>query len=237
MDQKQYHGCDPKCKITFSGSSEVKIKQRSIRVFEIECDTLEGADEFIQKNLEILKDYFILLKGKSAIDLRPLVEQYGLTCIVSEGITSLESKGKSKENELLLDNALVVSNTDNKTPEMSGGKEEPHIEVIQAQVSRTLYDRPIRSGEEIIIEGDGTIMGRINGGSRVIVHGNGAFLDQIDGMVICEGSFALVRSIGKGSLIFCGEMVDKDIFGQFDCHSAIKRVSMVEGKLIIKDLG
>lgn len=211
----------------------MKIKQRSIRVFEIECDTLEGADEFIEKNIEILKDFFVLLKGSFALEVYPLAQRYGLTCMVSEGVSAFGAKEKAKETNVIVQNESLFSNKEDKSP---AENQDNLVNVTQTIVCRTLYDRPIRSGEEIIIEGDGTIVGRINGGSRVIVHGNGAFFDQIDGMVICDGSFALIRSIGKGSLIFCGEIIDKDILSHYGTQSGMKRVSMSEGKLIIKDI-
>lgn len=60
----------------------IKVKQRNIRVFEIDNSNLQACMEFLAKNALLLKDYLIFLSTSPQEELKVLIKQLGLTYFV-----------------------------------------------------------------------------------------------------------------------------------------------------------
>ncbi len=166
----------------------MKVKQKSIRSFEF---VLEGSDEgpalleYTQQNLEILKNYLLVIEGDAGAETLEALKNLGLRVLGnSNGLVA-----KGRENRPL---ATVAKPTEKESA--SGGTQT--------------YTAPIRSGTELECDDDVIIFGRINSGARVVAKKNAIIFSLIDGTVEASGDYLIARRVGKGHLYFHGESVD-----------------------------
>ena len=169
----------------------INAKQKNIRIFEIEIDNKSEFIEYIKKNLILLQRFVLMLRG----NIDEEISDFLISNKIEFGILNQPLlKEKTKENTEIKQD----TNVQHIEKEHDDKKLEESI----------ILDRTIRSGEVIEVDSDLLITGRINGGAIIKCEKNIVIYDEIDGKVICEGNFAFIHSIGKGSLLFHGEVFD-----------------------------
>lgn len=195
----------------------LKAKQKNLRVFEITVTEHNELVAYIEKNFILLREYLLILEG----------------CITEQTQAYLNSK-----NLCFLDKANCIGNTvsHKNNPQISANDEKSDKSVendhkIPCNSHAVVYNRPIRSGEEIITDQDVVIFGRINSGAKVITEGNLQLFGDLDGIVQVDGEFMLLKKIGLGSAVFSGEILDKDKF-----DGSLKKVTLNDGNAIIEDM-
>jgi len=173
----------------------MKAKQKNIRVFEL---FIENDDEFfgyMQKNLILLKDYMLLLKGKVSDGVIEYMDSQNLCYKV---VDNCNIKLQAKE---------VNTNIPKKIELVQ------YVDGTQEKKSNILiYHKPIRSGVVIDHDGDVSIFSRVNSAAKVISRGNLIVTGIIDGVVECDGAYMILKTIGEGYAIFNGDILDKDEF-------------------------
>ena len=195
----------------------MKAKQKNLRIFELE---VEGEEEFVtymDKNIQLLKDYLLLIKGKLTPKMKELLEEND--CCYKE-IDSCKVNLRTKD-----------------TPQQ---KPQEKIEIVhyvdasdeEVKSSNTLvFYTPIRSGTVIENDDDVTIFNRVNSGAKVICSGNLSVFGPIDGVVECDGKYMILKEIGKGYAIFNGDIIDKELL-----DGSLKKIKSTEDGLLIEDL-
>ncbi|MEF3192263.1 MAG: hypothetical protein K6347_06955 [Campylobacterales bacterium] len=224
----------------------MKSRQRTIRVFEIECDNAAELEGYFEKNRELVADFLIIARGKAADEVERQAWQAGLCALSIEGCGELKFSFRREQEAA----SLEVST---QTQEVARPMEKVEIKHATIAMQRpvalnvddsntspkrrtqNLYDRPIRSGEEIRCSGDLAVMGRVNSGAKVYVNGNGAFFDVIDGWVECEGEYLLCRELGKGSIMLKGNRIHPDWLRKHD-PKKMKKITLVNGQISVKEL-
>jgi septum site-determining protein MinC len=154
------------------------LRQRTLRVFEV--DNYENLKNIIQSKYDLIKNHFFLLKEKN------------------EDIESL-----LKENNL----SYFIENSEGFTP-----KKEiiPQIKVIEKEIVKkvkpktVIFDKIIRSGEEIETDDNLIFLQRINAGAKIISLGNVEIYAECEGKVICDGEYLIVKKNKKGTILFKG---------------------------------
>ena len=201
----------------------MKAKQKNLRIFEIEITSDDEFFTYMNKNLILLKDFFLLIHGHVSDDVKSYLDGHGLCYkLASECKIKMPSKHNTNENRAIMEP---------KEPAKVSATKEPSIRIVSEKVKTLLIEQPIRSGREVIHEGDVTIFGRVNSASKVIAEGNVEVYGIIDGVVQCDGDYMIVREIGKGHIIFNGDILDRDAF-----DGKPKRVTYGKEGAIIKDL-
>lgn len=170
----------------------VKGRQSNLKIFEIEPCEENRLIEYINRNCVLLQNFLLLLSQEITPTLAAFLNERGLLFMESKTLEKLKRPAKKQESVSMIDDTL----------------EQPVAESIQAQI----LNRIIRSGEEILCEGDLMIYGRINSGARIYAKGNLQIYGEIDGAVECEGEFVLLTKIGQGSVLFAGEFLDPNAF-------------------------
>jgi septum site-determining protein MinC len=154
------------------------LRQKTIRVFEV--DDFDNLKKVVESKYELVKNRYFLLKTHN------------------------------KEIEEFLKNKnlpFFILNSDSFTPE----KEiTPQIEVIEKEIVKKIksetiiYDKIIRSGEEIRSENNLIFLNRINAGAKIYSSGNIEIFDECEGRVVCEGDYIIVKKNVKGTIIYKG---------------------------------
>lgn len=208
----------------------MKVKQKTIRIFELECLAGDDVAAFADQNFAILKDFLLVVSGDGAAEGLAILRSRGLEAIAGASLPPLSTKKEGTE-VMLAAAATAPAVTTVVTAEPSPAGQEERSEKL-------FFDRPVRSGEEIDASGDLVIYGRINGGARVTARGNLGVFGTIDGTVVCDGDFILLRGIGQGHVVFRGEILDRDLLAESKKGASVmKKVTFENGRLVVKELG
>jgi len=202
----------------------MKLKQQNFKAFEITIDDEEQFKTYLSKNAPLLQGHLLALTNSPSNELSSYLHEQNF-CFVSTKNCSLNSRKRSN----------IKIPEDEKPQEDSKIQTEPEIikeEIIPQDIpaEKTILHRPVRSGETIEAKGDMVVFGRINSGSRLNINGNGEFFDIIDGTINCNGDYIILKSIGKGSVIFNSETINKE-----SLKSSLHLITYKDG-IIIKEI-
>ena len=199
----------------------MKVKQKNIRVFEIECEEVSLFESYIEKNSVLFTGFLLLLTGDKKIECGCICETKGIGyAIAGEAGFDFEtfdkiSKSAYKEREYVraaeqeAAKKELVRQEIEATIQKSKLNEEPEI-LIDTEKA-VLVDKNLRSGEEIKADSDVIVAGRINSGATVETSKNAVILDAVDGDVRVEGDFVIIKTIKKGSVMLKGILLDKEM--------------------------
>ena len=203
----------------------MKTKQKRLRVFELDISDSKKAVEYIKKNRVIFMEFFLLIKGEVSSEVTSLLDEYSI-CYKDISSCNLKSKtlGDIQEKAFVQKSSDKSSKSEEKKEEEKSGEDEHGSSLL------TLY-KPLRSGEELIANDGVVALSRINSGSKLIAKNSSTFFGVIDGFVSCEGEFIILKKIDKGSVIFNGFIVDKEIL-----DGNLKLLRVKEGEIVVKDI-
>ena len=180
----------------------MKVTQKNVRVFHIEIDDESAFLEYFRKNSPLLKEFFLLIEGEITPKIAFVLEQSG---VCYKEINQCRIRfGSIKKEAVALEEPSQKETCDEKPL-----SKESHELTQQRKVK--LYDRTIRSGEELHETLPTVIFGRINSGAKVFCEESMSIYGMIDGLVQCDGEYIVLSGIGsRGHLIFNGQIVDSE---------------------------
>jgi septum site-determining protein MinC len=189
----------------------MKTKQKNLKVLEVTIDEKSEFFSYADKNYLLLKNFLFELSGNVDSEVREFLDSRNISYVTSDVFKSQEmfrKKSSSSLNELLK------------------GKKQKDVKPQKL----TIYE-PLRSGQEIEEDIDLIIFGRINSGSRVISSKNIEVFNEIDGTVICNGDYLVIKSINSGSVMFRDTILSAD-----DFNGSYKMVYFEDNEVKMKDL-
>jgi len=157
------------------------MRQKSIRVFEV--DDFERLKSVVESKYELLKNHFFLLKERNR-EIEEFLKEKGLKFLV------VNEEGFTPCKEI--------------TPQIKVIEKEIIKEVKKETV---IYDKIIRSGEEIKSDNNLIFLNRINAGAKIICSGNVEIYAECEGFVDCKGDVLIVKKNQKGTIFFRGEEI------------------------------
>ena len=200
----------------------VKARQRNVRSFIFLEGNTEETLRYVEKNAVLLQNFLLIFTYGMEENLKALLKEKNL-----HFVENYLPKVQNLQSEL---SPLQEQNTNNQTI-----KEIPLQSTQDTQKSQEIktliFHRNIRSGEEIISEGDITIFGRINSGALIQSEGNVQIYGEIDGNVFCNGEYMILGEILQGNILFSGEIIDKD-----KLKKGYKKFYKKQDEIIIEDL-
>ncbi|AFL67588.1 septum site-determining protein MinC [Sulfurospirillum barnesii] len=199
----------------------MKVAQKNVRVFHIEIDDEAIFLDYFRKNSLLLKEFLLLVEGKITKNIAFVLDQSGV-CYKEINHCHIRLGGIKKETPLL----------EEPYCEESPSKEK-FVETKTVEKLR-LFDRPIRSGEEIIETLPMVIFGRVNSGAKVFCEESVSIYGIIDGLVQCDGEYIVLNGISpRGHLIFNGEIIDRDVLKPNVLQKIVMRDHVIEIKEIV----
>jgi septum site-determining protein MinC len=109
-------------------------------------------------------------------------------------------------------NDTIAQESSKKTEHITNSSQSSDKIVDVKKIKTLVFEKTIRSGEEIVHDGDVTIFGRVNSAAKVIAEGNIEVYGTIDGLVQSDGDYMIVKDLGKGHIIFNGDILEKELF-------------------------
>jgi septum site-determining protein MinC len=201
----------------------MKVTQKNVRVFHIEIDDEAAFLDYFKKNSPLLKEFFLLIEGEMTPKIAFVLEQSGV-CYKEINQCQIRFGAIKKE-------APSVEETPAKEPMQENVKPQESSLVQQRKLK--LYDRPIRSGEEIHETLPIVIFGRVNSGAKVFCEESMSIYGMIDGLVQCDGEYIVLSGISpRGHVIFNGQIVDRESIKE----NVLQKIIMRDHALEIKEV-
>ncbi len=198
----------------------MKAKQKNLRIFEIEVVSDDAFFAYMDKNEILLKDFFLLLKGNISDAVTAYLDEHRFCYkLASECPIKIPSRERSGEKDAIIETNKPQREAPNRT------------QIVKERVKTLLIEQPVRSGVEISHAGDVTIFGRVNSAAKVFAEGNVEIYGVIDGVIECDGDYMIVKDLGKGHIIFRGDILDRDLF-----DGKVKKITSGKEGVVVKDL-
>lgn len=206
----------------------MKAKQKNLRIFYIEIEGEEDFFAYMDKNFVLLKDYFLMVSGDTTPKIIDFLEDQNICYKLSEEC----SLKKFAKVNMSTNNGIIGESNQTKVTETTKYIiSEPQKE-NSAYGKTLLINKPVRSGEEIVHDGDVTVFGRVNSASKIICSGNAKIYGLIEGLIQCDGDYMVIKDLGqKGFIIFNGDILDR---ADFDGN--LKKIIKTREGIEIKDI-
>ncbi|HIP29374.1 MAG TPA: septum site-determining protein MinC [Sulfurospirillum arcachonense] len=173
------------------------VKQKNLRVFHITVSSKEDFLDYLKKNKILLMEFFLLIDGEVDESIEKILEKEGM-CY--KNISTCKLKLSSVKKELA---PLAPKQVEQK---------EMILEEPISKDKLKIYERPIRSGEEINEELPVVVFGRINSGANLFCTQSVSIYGIIDGLVQCDGEYIVLHGLSqRGNLIFNGEIIEREL--------------------------
>lgn len=202
----------------------MKVTQKNVRVFHIEIDDEMAFLDYFKKNSPLLKEFFLLIEGKITPKIAFVLDQSG---VCYKEINQCQIRFGSIKKE--------PPSVEESSPkeEISKHEKPQETNLVQARKLK-LYDRPIRSGEEINESLPIVIFGRVNSGAKVFCEESMSIYGMIDGLVQCDGEYIVLNGISsRGHVIFNGQIVDRESIKENVLQKIIMRNHALEIKEVV----
>lgn len=197
----------------------MKVTQKNVRVFHIVIDEEAIFLDYFRKNSILLKEFFLLIEGNITKSIVFVLDQNGI-CYKDISGCSIRLGGIKQETPL-----VVEAQKEEKIASNAELKPTPKLR---------LYDRPIRSGEEINESVPIVIFGRVNSGSKVFSDESISIYGIIDGLVQCDGEYIVLNGMSpRGNLIFNGEIIEREKIKQNVLQKIMMRGGIIEIKEVV----
>jgi len=154
------------------------MKQKTLRVFEV--DDFEKLKKIISSKLPLIKNHYFMLKEKNE-EIESLLKKNNLNYFIVNGHSFTSNKEISPQIKVIEKEKIIVDKSKSK-----------------------IFDKIIRSGEEIVSSDNLIFLKRINAGARIESSGNIEIFDENEGVVICNGEYLIIKK-NRGTIIFNGE--------------------------------
>lgn len=187
----------------------MKVKQQTLQSFEfILSDTDdEKFFSYMRQNEPLLKGHLLMFSAETiSKNILNFLKEKNI-CFIHR-VCELTTKKKSVITlpNISIDEAL-------QTIKKSEEFENNIVVNRKDEKLREVINKPVRSGTVIKTDNDLIILSQINSGSEIEVSGNMELFGTVNGKVVCDGQYMLIRNIGEyGQVIFKGIILNKDKF-------------------------
>ncbi|BCZ16882.1 Septum formation inhibitor MinC [Helicobacter sp. NHP19-003] len=194
----------------------LRTRQKQIRCFELEGAESQDYLNFIDKNAPLLQNYLLLFKSPIPPEVQQSLQKHEL----AYSFSSKELRGKAGDQVVLYE-AL------GKEPESLKSPQSPQVQI---------YERHIRSGEEIDSPCSLVILGNVNHGAKIHTAQNISIYGKCEGIIICMGVYMVLQNIYSSHLVFQGEILSQAHLERINENTKLKLITKNGDIVNIKDI-
>ncbi|WP_199764506.1 septum site-determining protein MinC [Helicobacter bizzozeronii] len=201
----------------------LRTRQKQVRCFELGVASNEQYLTFIHKNAPLLQDYLLLFRAPIDSEVLGILQHYQLTYSVS----TKELKGRPS------DQVVVYEALDLLPPQEPPTPPKP----AKALIDRVqIFERNIRSGEEIDSAFSLVFLGNINHGAKIYSDQNISVYGRCEGIIICMGVCMIIRNIHSSHIAFQGVVLDPTQLARINQNTKLKLITKNDDMITIKDI-
>ncbi|WP_367706657.1 septum site-determining protein MinC [Helicobacter pylori] len=193
----------------------LKKKKKNGNAFEIEKQVHEVVMEFLEKNHALLQYFLIILKYDIEPEVKAVLRKHQLLFLeTNRALNGRHIKTMSLKDE-----------TDHPTPNHS--KTEPKT---------TIYERHIRSGEEIYSANHLIFLGNIHNGAKIISEGCVSVYGVCEGAIVCFGECLILKEVKSAQIVFQNKILSLKEVERLLVNKNIKIITKNDDILDIKEV-
>ncbi|WP_199769157.1 septum site-determining protein MinC [Helicobacter cynogastricus] len=195
----------------------LQTRQKQVRCFELSVANKDQYLNFIYKNAPLLQDYLLLFKTPLEKEVLEALERHGL----AYSVCAKDLKGKNS-NQVVIYDAIDFA-PQNTTP-------SPPLEGVQ------IYERHVRSGEEISSPHSLIFLGNINHGAKIHSEQNISIYGHCEGIIICMGACMVLKSVHSSYIAFQGAILNQAQLERINASDKLKLITKKDDIISIKDI-
>ncbi|MUU19585.1 septum site-determining protein MinC [Helicobacter pylori] len=215
MDKNQYH-CPYRASQTAFNERIVMLKtnQKNVHAFEIEKQEPEAVMEFLEKNHALLQYFLIIFKYDIEPEVKAVLHKHQLLFLeTNRALNGRYIKTTEKDANLLKQN--------------SPNAIEPKT---------TIYERNIRSGEEIYSANHLIFLGNIHNGAKIISEGSVSVYGVCEGAIACFGEYLILKEVKSAQIVFQNKILSLKEVERLLVNKNIKIITKNDDILDIKEV-
>ncbi len=204
------------------GECVLRTRQKQVRCFELDIANSQQYLSFIHKNAPLLQDYLILFKEPIPPDVQEMLRKYQL----AYSFSTKELKGKASDQVVVYE-ALELKEQKETKPLKPSLEEDHHVQI---------FERHIRSGEEIDSYSSLVFLGNVNNGAKIHSEQNISIYGRCEGIVICMGIYMVLKNVYSSHIAFQGQILDTAQLARINENNKLKLITRVDDTISIKDI-
>ncbi|MUU45011.1 septum site-determining protein MinC [Helicobacter pylori] len=215
MDKNQYHHPHRASQTAFNERIVMlKTNQKNVHAFEIEKQEPEAVMEFLEKNHALLQYFLIIFKYDIEPEVKAVLHKHQLLFLeTNRALNGRYIKTTEKDANLLKQN--------------SPNAIEPKT---------TIYERNIRSGEEIYSANHLIFLGNIHNGAKIISEGPVSVYGVCEGAIACFGEYLILKEVKSAQIVFQNKILSLKEVERLLVNKNIKIITKNDDILDIKEV-
>ncbi|OOQ00973.1 septum site-determining protein MinC [Helicobacter pylori] len=215
MDKNQYHHPHRASQTAFNERIVMlKTNQKNVHAFEIEKQEPEAVMEFLEKNHALLQYFLIIFKYDIEPEVKAVLHKHQLLFLETNRVLNGRYiKTTEKDANLLKQN--------------SPNAIEPKT---------TIYERNIRSGEEIYSANHLIFLGNIHNGAKIISEGSVSVYGVCEGAIVCFGEYLILKEVKSAQIVFQNKILSLKEVERLLVNKNIKIITKNDDILDIKEV-
>ncbi|GAA8076544.1 septum site-determining protein MinC [Helicobacter pylori] len=201
----------------------LKTNQKNVHAFEIEKQEPEAVIGFLEKNHALLQYFLIIFKYDIEPEVKAILHKYQLLFLeTNRPLNGRHIKTMSIKEET--DHAKPNNSkteTDHPTPNHS---------------KTTIYERHIRSGEEIYSANHLIFLGNIHNGAKIISEGCVSVYGVCEGAIVCFGECLILKEVKSAQIVFQNKILSLKEVERLWVNKNIKIITKNDDILDIKEV-
>ncbi|OOC28640.1 septum site-determining protein MinC [Helicobacter pylori] len=215
MDKNQYHHPHRASQTAFNERIVMlKTNQKNVHAFEIEKQEPEAVIGFLEKNHALLQYFLIIFKYDIEPEVKAILHKHQLLFLeTNRALNGRYIKTTEKDANLLKQN--------------SPNAIEPKT---------TIYERNIRSGEEIYSANHLIFLGNIHNGAKIISEGSVSVYGVCEGAIVCFGEYLILKEVKSAQIVFQNKILSLKEVERLLVNKNIKIITKNDDILDIKEV-
>ncbi|WP_162968680.1 septum site-determining protein MinC [Helicobacter pylori] len=192
----------------------LKTNQKNVHAFEIEKQEPEAVMEFLEKNHALLQYFLIIFKYDIEPEVKAVLHKHQLLFLeTNRALNGRYIKTTEKDASLLKQN-------------------NPNA----IELKTTIYERNIRSGEEIYSANHLIFLGNIHNGAKIISEGCVSVYGVCEGAIVCFGECLILKEVKSAQIVFQNKILSLKEIERLLVNKNIKIITKNDDILDIKEV-
>ncbi len=192
----------------------LKTNQKNVHAFEIEKQEPEAVMEFLEKNHALLQYFLIIFKYDIEPEVKAILHKHQLLFLeTNRALNGRYIKTTEKDANLLKQN-------------------NPNA----IELKTTIYERNIRSGEEIYSANHLIFLGNIHNGAKIISEGCVSVYGVCEGAIVCFGECLILKEVKSAQIVFQNKILSLKEIERLLVNKNIKIITKNDDILDIKEV-
>ncbi|OOC32669.1 septum site-determining protein MinC [Helicobacter pylori] len=215
MDKNQYHHPHRASQTAFNERIVMlKTNQKNVHAFEIEKQEPEAVIGFLEKNHALLQYFLIIFKYDIEPEVKAILHKHQLLFLeTNRALNGRYIKTTEKDANLLKQN-------------------NPNA----IEPKTTIYERNIRSGEEIYSANHLIFLGNIHNGAKIISEGCVSVYGVCEGAIVCFGECLILKEVKSAQIVFQNKILSLKEVEPLLVNKNIKIITKNDDILDIKEV-